>query len=308
MEEHTFNLILAEGLNSGARSLIRRALTGHDGKLGFGSMSLSVYDTAWVSLITKTMLGKKQWLFTESFSYLLNTQSDNGSWDAGVSQIDGILSTAASLLSLKRHAEEPLQIQISPEPLQGRIESAAEALRSQLRSWDVSRSNHAGFEMIVPTLLEMLEKEGFIFEFNDKVELLRINAAKLSKFKPDALYSKSKSTAIYSLEAFVGKIDFDRLTHQKVQGAMMASPSSTAAYLMNTSSWDEDAEEYLRHVVDIKKVGGVPAAYPSTFYEYTWVSPLTRSPRGKLIPYVSIRFSRRFSEQASQLQTYLARS
>ncbi len=77
---------------------------------------------------------------------------------------------------------------------------------------------------------------------------------------------------------------------------------------MNTSSWDEDAEEYLRHVVDIKKVGGVPAAYPSTFYEYTWVSPLTRSPRGKLIPYVSIRFSRRFSEQASQLQTYLARS
>ncbi|KFY24016.1 hypothetical protein V491_02322 [Pseudogymnoascus sp. VKM F-3775] len=271
MEEHTYNLILAEGLNAGAKSLIRRALTGHDGKLGFGSMSLSVYDTAWVSLITKTVLEEKQWLFSESFSYLLSTQSDNGSWDAGVSQIDGILSTAASLLSLKRHAEEPLQIQTSPGLLQGRIESAAEALSLQLRSWDVSTSNHAGFEMIVPTLLEMLEKDDFFFDFNDKAELLRINAAKLSKFNPETLYSKFKSTAIYSLEAFVGKIDFDRVSHHKVQGAMMGSPSSTAAYLINVSSWDEDAEEYLRHVINIKKVGGVPAAYPSTFYEYTWI-------------------------------------
>jgi hypothetical protein len=58
----------------------------------------------------------------------------------------------------------------------------------------------------------------------------------------------------------------------------MGSPSSTAAYLMNTSVWDEDAEQYLRRVIVQcqKYVGdrGVPAVWPITTFEFSWVSCL----------------------------------
>ena len=55
---------------------------------------------------------------------------------------------------------------------------------------------------------------------------------------------------------------------------MMAFPSSTAAYLMNVSKWDDEFEEYLRHVVTAGPGwghGGVPSANPSTHFEYSWV-------------------------------------
>lgn len=55
---------------------------------------------------------------------------------------------------------------------------------------------------------------------------------------------------------------------------MMASPSSTAAYLMYTSEWDNEAEDYLRHVIKDgpgRGTGAVPSAFPSTYFEYSWV-------------------------------------
>lgn len=103
---------------------------------------------------------------------------------------------------------------------------------------------------------------------------MAINAAKLSRFKPEFLYH-FKSTAIHSLESFIVKIDFDKVKHHLVYGSMMGSPASTAAYLMNTSTWDDEAEEYLKHVISWaagKGIGGVPSAFASTYFEYTWVS------------------------------------
>lgn len=82
-------------------------------------------------------------------------------------------------------------------------------------------------------------------------------------------------TLTHSLEAFIGKIDFDQIVQHKVSGSMFGSPSSTAAYLMNASAWDDEAEDYLRQVIR-KSVGqgsgGVPGVYPTTHFEYTWVS------------------------------------
>ena len=264
-------------LHDRARSLIRDIVGNYDSKYGFGAMSCAVYDTAWVSLVTKpvpsTAQPTKEYLFPQSFQYILDAQLPSGGWAATGSAVDGILNTAASLLSLSRHLKEPLQLQtlIAESELQSRISRATDSLKAQLQIWDVGSASHVGFEIIVPALLSYLQDEGFSFVFPGREELLRLQSQKLTGFKPAYLYTSQKSTALHSLEAFVGVIEFDKVAHHAVLGAMMASPSSTAAYLMHASTWDDAAEGYLGHVVSLGQ-GGVPSAYPSTFFEYTWVS------------------------------------
>lgn len=216
---------------------------------------------------------EEQWLFPESFYYLLETQSNDGSWGCvpTLSQIDGILSTAAALISLRRHEAEPLQLH-NVSRLHTRIHKAALSLRSQLAEWCVERTTHVGFEVIVPALLEMLGEADM--DFPGMVKLERLKTEKLSKFRPALLYGPEKCTILHSLEAFIGGINFDKVAHHKLQGSIMASPSSTAAYLMNVSHWDDEAEAYLRHVIHAKTssgISGVPSAYPSIYFEYSWV-------------------------------------
>lgn len=265
-------------LNSEAVALIQRALDGWDDTYGAGHMSCAVYDTAWVSLVTKIVDGDKRWLFPESFHFLLKHQGDDGSWTNDKnSQIDGILNTAAALLALKRHIAEPLNIRHIPQDdLMRRVNIATASLRSQLAVWRVSTTTHVGFEIIVPALLKYLKEEDPVlnFDFEGKPVLDDIVAQKMSRFKPAILYSPVKLTALHSLEAFIGMIDFDKVAHHKVQGSMMASPSSTAAYLTNASHWDDEAEAYLRQVIKSgsgRGSGGVPSAYPSMHFEFAWV-------------------------------------
>lgn len=265
-------------LAADAIALIQRAWAGYDENWGAGFMSCAGYDTAWVSMVTKECAGEKLWLFPQSFNYLLRTQSDDGSWGVTTtSQIDGIITTAASLLSLQRHRLEPLNTKGHLlTGIDDRIHRAVLSLTSQLNSWDVTATTHVGFELIVPELLELLRLPGssIVFEFEGEKLLQQIYDAKLSRFAPESLYGHKPSTVLHSLEAFRGKLDFDKIGHHKSGGSMMASPSSTAAYLMYTTNWDDEAEAYLHHVVHAgmgNGSGAVPSAFPSMFFEYTWV-------------------------------------
>lgn len=264
-------------INHKARELLKQTLWGYDDYYGFGHMSCAVYDTAWVSLITKEVDGKEQWLFPECFEYLLATQSDQGEWDTGSSsQIDKILNTAAGLLALCRHSTKQLQLQHNDLAL--RIEKATNCLRAALAAWDVSATQHVGFEIIVPAMLEFLEAENVLrsqFNFKGRSQLMKIHDIKMSRFKPEFLYGGKRSTALHSLEAFIGKLDFGRVSHHLINGSMLGSPSSTAAYLMNAPKWDEEAERYLKHVLAVgsgQGTGGMPSAFPTTHFEASWVS------------------------------------
>ena len=56
---------------------------------------------------------------------------------------------------------------------------------------------------------------------------------------------------------------------------MMGSPASTAVYLIDSSSWDDEAEEHLRNVISAgpgRGNGSAPTAYPSSLFEISWVS------------------------------------
>ncbi|KAL1845943.1 Phyllocladan-16-alpha-ol synthase [Diaporthe australafricana] len=266
-----------EQLRSQAVSLVRQSGRGYDSKYAHGSMSCAAYDTAWVSLVTKPVNGARQWLFPESFRFLLDHQESDGSWGRQLSAIDKILNTAAALTSLTRHAKEPLQLIDMTEGrnLDEKIGFATQSLQHQLSEWDIANTTHVGFEVIVPALLDLLAGEGIAFSFKARDEMIKSRAAKLKHFDPRLiLYGKQQSTLLHSLEAFTGRIDYDKLAHHKVNGSFMASPSSTAAYLMNVSSWDDEAEDYLRHVVTRGPgcgQGSVPSAYPSSNFEFSWI-------------------------------------
>ena len=244
-----------------------------NGDVGF--FTCAIYDTAWISMVAKPTENGKIWLFPESFRYIINSQLPDGGWPSYAADVDGILNTAASLLALKLHQVNPYQIKENlPEELDHRISYATESLRAQLQVWDVDKAVHVGFEILVPAMLGLLEEQGFHFDFTGRASLMRLNQSKLSQFKLPYLYSPAKTTALHSLEAFVGKLDYDKVRHHKTFGAFMASPSSTAAYLMYSSSWDDESEEYLKWTVAAgtgRGNGGVPSAFPSTFFDVTWV-------------------------------------
>ncbi|PQE15285.1 ent-kaurene synthase protein [Rutstroemia sp. NJR-2017a BVV2] len=250
-------------------------------KSGFGNMSIAVYDTAWLAMIQKETESEKKWLFSECYRYLLESQSSDGGWPSYSSEVDGIINTMSALLALKRHAAyDSSQNRLYNEDIQLRISQATAFLSSKLQTWNVEDTVHVGFEILVPALLDFLEQESdpVHFEFPGRELLMQMNMKKLKRFEPTMLYGKTQTTLLHSLEAFVGKIDFDRVVHHRVSGSMMGSPSATAAYLMNASTWDEEAEAYLRTTIQLgagKGSGGAPSAFPSTIFEVTWRKSLS---------------------------------
>lgn len=270
MSSESFNM-----LNIRAAKLLQTIIKDHDPYYGLGTLTCSVYDTAWVSMIKTPTEASPAWLSPQSFQYVLDTQQASGGWSPDASEMDSILNALAGLLALRKHAKavHPLENHGTPD-LVMRIYKAAAFLQEKLQYWDVESTLHVGFETLVPTLLDLLEEEGLRFDFPGRVPLMRIRKTKMARFHPEMLYEDKKIAAIHSLEAFIGQIDFDRLCHHKVNGSMMASPSSTAAYLIHSSDWDEESEAYIRHVITHgpgKGDGSVSSAFPSSLFEISWV-------------------------------------
>lgn len=262
-------------LDQRAQALVRNVV--HEYQNGIhSSHSLSIYDTAWVSMIAKTVNEEPRWVFPESFQYLLEQQESDGGWNGQKNSEDGILNTLAALLAMKRHEKSTnITTPVADPSLHSRITKAVTYLQRKLQQWDEGASIPIGFEILVPALLSMLEQEQLVFHFPQKQVLMKLNAKKTKHFDPSMLYGNQKTTLLHSLEAFIGKIDFDRVQHQKTNGGMMFSPSSTAAYLMNCSTWDVEAEMYIRSAIQDGSGhgnGGVAGAYPTNFFEVTWVS------------------------------------
>jgi len=254
--------------NDDANRLLRRLLSSYNPDYGLGHMSPSIYDTAWVSMVAKD----GSWLFPSAFEYILEHQAPSGAWDSNSSSpIDAILNTLVSLFALKVHNTDGQ----FDEPI-GR---AIAFLSSSLDSWDVSSADRVGFEITVPSLLNALSKLDVEFAFPQRSLLMDLNRAKLTKIPPRIVYDLG-TPLLHSLEGLIGHIDFDRVAHHKRHGSFMASPASTAAYLMNASEWDDECEAYLAAVLSRDEPhdeGSVPCAWPTTFFELSWASLLQLS-------------------------------
>ena len=256
-----------------AQKLIQHLATGCQSN-NLGSATVAVYDTAYVTTVSKFEDGHRVWLFPECFHYLLETQLPSGGWESHASFDDRLLHTLAALLAMKKHISAcgPMSHPNLPD-LEDRILKATAYVQNSLQCWTVEENLHVGFEILLPAHLSMLQKEGIDFEFPERKRLEVLSARKLANFDPEMLYN-TPTTSLHSLEAFIDRIDFDKLGHRKTFGSMMASPASTAAYLMCSSIWDTDAEFYLRKVIKEgsgKDSGAVPSVFPMPVFEITWV-------------------------------------
>ena len=265
-------------LKRNAARLVKAINQQYDETQSVGSFSCTVYDTAWVSMISKSQSddGNRIWLFPSCFLYVLEHQQSDGGWNSYGCAIDGIMNTAAALLALCHHRRAPRQLHSMTLPdFDLRIERARVALGGYLKTWDVGATLHVGYEILVPNLLRLLAEFGLTFEFPGQQRLLELCDQKMARFDPEILYDDKQISALHSLEAFIGRLNFDRLKHHTRFGSMLASSSSTAAYLIHSTTWDIDAESYLRRAIahgEGNNCGGLPSAFPSTYFEMTWVS------------------------------------
>jgi hypothetical protein len=108
-----------------------------------------------------------------------------------------------------------------------------------------------------------------VLQFSQLDNLRSLHRAKLVAL-PLACVYEAPSTLYHSLEPLIGYIDFDRVRHWRdAHGSLIASPSSTAAYLMYASVWDDEAEFYLRSVLQdsvgeaISVVASIPVSEPA---------------------------------------------
>ncbi|KAL9098665.1 MAG: hypothetical protein Q9163_005719 [Psora crenata] len=256
-----------------ARLLVRQLVDEHDPTYGVGSMTCSIYDTAWVAMIPKQTSGQTQWLFPSAFDFLLKSQHADGGWHTSPLNVDGVLSTLAALLALCRHIATPHQtLQPPSDDLRHRRDRAVYCLETVLLEWDVATTVTNGYEILVSKLLHLLAVEGIDFNFPGRKTLNELKMHAAAQFNPSMLYDTVRSSVARSLEGLVGEIDFDQVGQHKISGSIMASPASTAAYLMYSSTWDSEAEDYLSHVLSVgneRSVGGVPSQYPTTTFEVT---------------------------------------
>lgn len=260
-------------ISTRASILIQQLVNEHDPKYGVGSMTCAVYDTAWVSMVAKTTDGQTRWLFPSSFQYLLGHQQHDGGWQNSNSDIDGILNTLAALLALCKHIRQPHQIKGGLENLKHQESRAIYFLEAKFSRWTVeSTVMQPGVRPLVAKLLRLLEWEGLQFLFLGRDLLINGSESKNPDCSQSTIYGDLEKAATGFIEGRVGEIDFDRVGQYKILGSMMVSPASTAAYLMNCSTWDDEAEEYLSHVVSLgvgQSTGGVPTKFPTTVFEVT---------------------------------------
>lgn len=257
------------------QGLITELLARYSDKYGLSSLTPSIYDTAWVSLVHSNVNNLPQWTFPEAFDFIYSKQTPDGGWKGNGSVPDAIICTLACLLSLVKHASTPgLSCNYTNEDLTSRASLASQYLTDQLQGWDVLATERIAFEIIVPSLLEQLKACGYSFNFPEHETLMKLCEVKMTKIQPEVIYTKGTSV-IHSLEALVGKLDFDQVGQHLRNGSMLASPASTAAFLIHASEWNVEAEQYLRHVLNSCRhygYGAVCNVYPTTVFELAWVS------------------------------------
>ncbi|PSN61567.1 hypothetical protein BS50DRAFT_651821 [Corynespora cassiicola Philippines] len=268
-------MALLKDVHEEAAKLVADMASRLDDKWYPSSMSTNVYDTAWVSMVSKEEDWRIKWLLPKAFEFILSNQHANGHWDDEEPRANAILSTMAATLACFEHERFSHYVGhvLKLEDVRQRTSKAVTWLRNELTHWnDQNEVDSVALEILVPALLDQLAKHGVSINSPYLAKMSELSESHLSKAKM-VLYSGKQITLFHSLEALIGRIEFDKLGGCKVRGSMLGSPSSTAAYLMELEDWDMETEDYLRYVFEHgegKGNGSFPSAAPIDVFEISW--------------------------------------
>lgn len=235
-------------------------------EIGPGHMSSTAYDTAWAARLGEIdpVLGNK------ALDWICSHQLPDGSWGAYTPLYyhDRVISTLAAMISLTyrgRRNRDRQQINDGLIALERIISGATRGLQAD------PNGDTVGFEMIVPTLVAEAERLGLIKQQGERI------LGKLGKFREKKLANiKGKVISRHLTIAFSAEmagldgqhmLDIDNL--QEKNGSVGHSPSATAYFALYVKKQNNEALDYLHHIVSSD--GGMPNVAPFDVFEIAWV-------------------------------------
>nr|AZB50385.1 terpene synthase 1 [Pogostemon cablin] len=228
-----------------------------------GEISISPYDTAWVSLV-EDVGGNDRPQFPTSLEWISNNQLPDGSWgDPNAFLVhDRILNTLACVVALKSWKMHP-----------HKCNRGVSFVRENIYRMDDEKEEHMpnGFEVVFPALLQKAKTLNIDipYEFPGIQKFYAKRDLKFARIPMDILHSVP-TTLLFSLEGVRCGLDLDwgkLLELQAADGSFLYSPSSTAFALEQTK--DQNCLKYLSKLVR-KFDGGVPNVYPVDLFEHNW--------------------------------------
>ncbi len=223
----------------------------------------SDYDTSWAARLINE---DRSLAYPHLIHWLTKRQNPDGSWGSRIPYAhDRLLSTLAVVLLLGR---------LGHRQRYHEQRSAAERYISR-QAGDLQQDIEptAGFELILPALLEEAHGLGLNLPYAELHGYREARAEKLSILPTQRLF-ETRTTALFSLEAFGGSIDVEvAASLLSDNGSMVDSPSATAWLLGQFSNWRArfpQSAVYLKE--SMSRTGrGLPVVAPCGIFLRAWV-------------------------------------
>ena len=227
---------------------------------GLGEVSSTAYDTAWVARLGELDPLMSRW----AINWLRHNQLPDGSWgnQQPLYHHDRLICTLAAVIALVTHGDPKDNM---------RIQRAIPSISRFLNGLGLDLSGETiGFEMIVPTLFEELEKLG-VMKVEDNPNLLKLYKMRQKKLSmlPNGMVNRfvplSFSTEMAGADN-LHLLDIPNL--QEDSGAIGQNPSATAYFATHVRYGDPAALSYLR---EIGGFDGTPHLAPLEIFEQGWI-------------------------------------
>ena len=212
------------------------------------------YDTSWAARLTNE---DGSLAYPSSLEKLREHQHSDGSWGSKISYVhDRLLSTLAVVLLLSRFGR--------------RNHDEKQRLAGERYIWQHISQLHydahrtIALEMLLPSLLAEGRKQGLDLPYA-QLSRYEDHRAKKLKLLPTQRLFKTRTSALFSLEAFEGHVDLEAASGLLLEdGSMASSPSATAFLLGQTPDWRSRYPKSTAYLEDLlkRRDDGLPAVAP----------------------------------------------